>query len=213
MAAELAARESGFLSQRRLTPHPGLSRLFGSTLCSVRLLVLLTADGLVVHRTVAKIATGANPADNFWRSGNMLGAVDRDTGVIWRVVRGTGADMVVDEADPDTGQPITGNTLPGWTETLELARTAVQVLPGTLAQRLDLSLNFGQVRKLLCGMVGMSPSYPAAERLRGREEPAVPPAERWAGRGRLRQGLASWAYLAVTRALPPGILQAAGLVA
>ena len=95
----------------------------------------------------------------------------------------------------------------GWWDPMSRAKGDVF----TLAQRLDPGLNFGQVRKLLRGMVGMSPSYPAAERAREREEPAVPPAERWAGRGRLRRGSASWTYLTVTRGLPPGILQAADL--
>ncbi len=95
----------------------------------------------------------------------------------------------------------------GWWDPMSQAKGDVF----TLAQRLEPGLNFGQVRKLLRGMVGMSPSYPAAERLREREEPIVPPAERWAGRSRLCQGSASWAYLTITRALPPGILQAADL--
>ncbi len=60
----------------------------------------------------------------------MLGLVGRDSGVIWRVVRGTGADIVVDEVHTDTGQPNTGDALPGWAEALDLARTAIQVLPG-----------------------------------------------------------------------------------
>lgn len=105
VTAEMAAQESGFLLQPRVTAHPGLSRRFGPALWSVRLLTLLTSDGPVVHRTVAAIATGANPAGNLWRPGNALGAVDRDTGVVRRVVRGTGTDtnMVVDEACPEYG--------------------------------------------------------------------------------------------------------------
>ncbi len=95
----------------------------------------------------------------------------------------------------------------GWWDPMSQAKGDVF----TLAQRLDPGLNFGQVRKLLRGMVGMSPSYPVANRARTREEPSVPPAERWAGRRRLCQGSASWAYLTGTRALPPGILQAADL--
>ncbi len=57
----------------------------------------------------------------------------------------------------------------GWWDPMSQAKGDVF----TLAQRLDPGLNFGQVRKLLRGMVGMSPSYPAAERLREWEEPAV----------------------------------------
>jgi len=37
----------------------------------MRLVVLLTPTGPVIHRAVAKIATGSNPADNFWRNGNL----------------------------------------------------------------------------------------------------------------------------------------------
>jgi len=95
----------------------------------------------------------------------------------------------------------------GWWDPMSQAKGDVF----TLAQHLEPGLNFGQVRKLLRGMVGMAPSYPAAERLRELEEPIVPPGERWAGRRRLCQGSASWAYLTVTRALPPVILQATDL--
>jgi len=95
----------------------------------------------------------------------------------------------------------------GWWDPMSQAKGDVF----TLAQHLEPGLNFGQVRKLLRGMVGMAPSYSAAERLREREEPIVPPGERWDGRRRLCKGSASWAYLTVTRALPPGILQAADL--
>ena len=36
----------------------------------------------VIHRAAAKIATGNNPADNYWGPGNMLGAIDLETGQI-----------------------------------------------------------------------------------------------------------------------------------
>ena len=81
----------------------------------------------------------------------------------------------------------------------------------TLAQRLDPGLNFGQVRKHLRALVGIAPSYPEAERMREPREPSAPPTERWSGCRRLRPGTAAWAYLTVTRALPPAVLQAADL--
>lgn len=79
--------------QRRLDPDARLARLFGPRLWSVRALVLAGPSGPVIHRAVAKIATGNNPADNFWRQGNMLGAIELETCIISRVVRGTGAEM------------------------------------------------------------------------------------------------------------------------
>ena len=54
---------SGFLIQRRLSPAPDLAARFGQRLWSARLLVLVTPSGPVIHRAVAKIATGTNPAD------------------------------------------------------------------------------------------------------------------------------------------------------
>ena len=73
-----------------------------------------------------------------------------------------------------------------------------------LAQHLDPGLNFGQVRKLLRGMVGMSPAFPEAERRRERAEPSVPVAQRWEKRRRLSRGSATWTYLTATRGLPAG---------
>ena len=66
---------SGYLVQRRLRQAPSLAALFGPRLWSVRVLVLLGKTGPKLHCAVAKIATGDNPADNYWRRGNMLGAI------------------------------------------------------------------------------------------------------------------------------------------
>ena len=81
----------------------------------------------------------------------------------------------------------------------------------TLAQHLDPCLNFGQVRKLLRGMVGVRPSHPMLERQPGADKAAVPVAQNWARRRRLSRGSASWGYLTGERALPPAVLQAADL--
>ena len=76
-----------------------------------------------------------------------------------------------------------------------------------LAQHLDPNLNFGQVRKLLRGLVGMKPSFPVEER--PRDKPLLPVAERWAKRRRLSRGSASWGYLTGERKLPADVLAAA----
>ena len=56
---------AGYLVQRRLSPARVLSRQFGPRLWSVRLLVLVTPERPLIHRAVAKIATGYNPVDNY----------------------------------------------------------------------------------------------------------------------------------------------------
>jgi len=79
----------------------------------------------------------------------------------------------------------------------------------SLTQYLDSTLNFGQVRKPLHGMVGQASSYPAVERQRETRSPAVPVAQHWARRRRLRRGSATWSYLTGERALPAAVLVAA----
>lgn len=134
---------SGFLLQRRLSPAPDLAARFEPRLWSARLLVLVTQGGPVIHRAVAKIATGTNPADNYWRPGNRLGAIDLASGRITRVVHGAGADLVIDAPHPDTGVPIVGTTVPGWQALTDTVRTASQVFAGIRTQSWDIALTSG----------------------------------------------------------------------
>ncbi len=134
---------AGFLIQRRLNTAPQLLSLFGPRLWSVRVLVLVLPTGPVIHRAVAKIATGINPADNFWRRGNMLGAIDLDSGIISRVVRGTGVDLAIDEPHPDTGQCVVGMPIPDWeclVKLVKLVKRAAPVFAGIRTQSWDIAL-------------------------------------------------------------------------
>ena len=139
LAADLASG-TGYVIQRRLDGNARLARLFGPRLWSVRALVLAGPSGPVIHRAVAKIATGNNPADNFWRRGNMLGAIELETGLINRVVRGTGAEMSLDEAHPDTKRPIVGTLIPQWEALTRLVVSAAEILPGIRTQSWDVAL-------------------------------------------------------------------------
>ncbi len=103
---------TGYMIQRRLDPDARLAKLFGPRLWSVRALVLAGPSNPVIHRAVAKIATGSNAADNLWRQGNMLAAIELETGIISRVVRGTGVEMSLNEVHPDTKRPIAGTLIP-----------------------------------------------------------------------------------------------------
>jgi len=96
----------------------------------------------------------------------------------------------------------------GWWDPMSDARGDVF----SLTQHLDPALNFGQVRKLLRGMVGLRPSHPVLERKPAKPDPpAVPVAQLWARRRRLNRGSATWGYLTGERAIPAGVLAAADL--
>jgi Sugar-transfer associated ATP-grasp len=131
---------TGYVIQRRLDPDARLARLFGPRLWSFRALVRAGPSGPVIHRAMAKIATGNNPADNFWRQGNMLVAIEIETGIISRVVRGTGAEMSVNEAHPGTKRPIVGTLIPQWAALTRLVISAAEILPGIRTQSWEVAL-------------------------------------------------------------------------
>jgi len=139
-AVQQMSSPSGYILQRRIAPHESLAGRFGPRLWSVRALVLVGPDGPVIHRALAKIPTGMNPADNYWRPGNMLGALDIGAGRITRAVRGVGADMVVCPAHPDTNASLAGTTLPHWAELRDLVSKAARIFPGIRTQSWDIAL-------------------------------------------------------------------------
>jgi len=75
-----------------------------------------------------------------------------------------------------------------------------------LVQHLDPSLNFGQVRRLLRGFVGIAPIYAEAIREHKPVRADRTPALRWTERKRLTTGDPAWSYLATCRGLPASIL-------
>ena len=139
-ARALAAGEDGFLIQRRLEPAHEIAAAFGNRLWSIRLLVLLTPDGPVLHRATAKIPTGSNPADNYWRPGNLLAALNPSTGQIGRVVTGAAETFQTVTQHPDTGADLIDVAIPCWTETVDLLMTAAPLLPGIGTQSWDIAV-------------------------------------------------------------------------
>ena len=140
MTAQAIAEGAGYVLQSRLRPAAEIEALFGPRLWSVRLLVFVRPGGPHIHRAVAKIATGANPADNYWRAGNMLGAIELSTGRIAGVVRGTGSTIQRDEVHPDTGRMVVGFEVPHWSQLCALACEAAVVFPGIRTQSWDIAL-------------------------------------------------------------------------
>ena len=130
----------GFLFQAPLSSHPEMRTVFGKSLCSVRLLVFVVPGGGIVRSAVLKIAVTGNMADNYWRSGNLLAAIDLDTGRIVRVVSGTGLEMRLADTHPDTGLPVVGFALPLWDETLSLVEWLAGSFPGIRTQSWDIAI-------------------------------------------------------------------------
>jgi len=93
----------------------------------------------------------------------------------------------------------------GWWDPLSDAKGDVF----DLVQHLYPDLNFGEVRKRLRPLVGLTPSYPAALPRDRRRKADRPVASRWGGRPRLSPGSPAWAYLHEERALSGAVLRVA----
>ena len=120
---------AGYLFQRRVSPHRDVRALCGDRLATVRVLTIVSAGVPKILRACWKIPAGANAADNFWRSGNILARLDLQSGRILSAVRGTGIDYAEPTHHPDTGAALVGATVPNWRAVTELALEAAKVVP------------------------------------------------------------------------------------
>ena len=130
----------GYLLQERLEPHPEIAPLCDSRVSTIRLMVMLGPDGPEIFQALWKIPGRGNVADNFWRDGNMLAALDVQSGRVQRVVRGVGPAQGSLSVHPDTGAAMEGFTLPHWQSVTDLALRAAKAIPGLPLQAWDIAL-------------------------------------------------------------------------
>ena len=108
-----AAYDTGYIFQERGQPHADVRALCGPAIATVRVYSFYTEKGPRLFRACWKIPAGGNVADNFWR-GNILAALDMETGAITRAIQGEGLKQVELETHPDTGARLIGTRVPGW---------------------------------------------------------------------------------------------------
>jgi hypothetical protein len=119
----------GYLFVEHLWPHPDVRAVVGDRLCTARVYVVLEPEGPRVIAAVWKIVTGANMADNFVLPGNLLGAIDLESGALTRIVGGSGPDETEHETHPDTGGRLLGFRLPDWPLLMDTVRAAAAAFP------------------------------------------------------------------------------------
>jgi Sugar-transfer associated ATP-grasp len=132
--------EGGYLFQTRLVPHPKIVDVVGDRISTVRMFVLVDEQGPVLLRASWKIPSGASVADNFWRSGNMLGGIDVDTGGVTRVLRHTATGTEVVEAHPETGTTFRGLKFPEWEQMRDVVMRGAAAVPSCHFQGWDVAL-------------------------------------------------------------------------
>jgi hypothetical protein len=130
----------GYLFQLPLRPHPELLAVHGSALSTVRVLVLQDRGGPLIHRCAWKVPACGNLADSFWRQGNLLAALDPDTGRVWRVVDDIHPRQREIEHHPDSGARLRDLVLPDWTGLRALVLAATELFPASRRLGLDVAL-------------------------------------------------------------------------
>jgi len=138
--AHFAQRYDGYLFQELMRPDAEIEAICGDRIANVRFVVLLDGSGPRIARTACKIPASRNVADNFWRPGNLLAAIDVDSGRLTRVLQSRPDGPRAVETHPDTGRAILGWTHPRWGEMRDLCLTAATTLPGLRIQAWDIAL-------------------------------------------------------------------------
>jgi len=137
-AAQLDS-EQGYLLQTVLRPHAAL-RKYSDVASTVRVILIIDNGEPEILHTIWKIPGAGNIADNFWRKGNMLAAVDTASGVIRRVVRGDGPTMEEIGDHPDSGARLVGEALPDWRRLIDLVTENARVFTPIRFQSWDVAL-------------------------------------------------------------------------
>ncbi len=131
----------GYLFQRCLSPSTFAANHFGPIIPTLRLFVLFSETRPTVESALIKIPSGDDIADNYWRAGNMLGSLDKETGKIRRVVTGTASSLREVESHPKTGKTFGGLKIQDFEEACRLALQAASVFFAVRNQSWDVALS------------------------------------------------------------------------
>lgn len=132
----------GWVLQEPLTPHAGINAICGGKISGVRIHTFLSKSGPTVTKAIWKVNVGKDDSDNFQHgaSGNMLAALDINSGQVTRLVKGTGATQVVNPPHPVTGAVLLGFRLPWWNEIKALVCDAQLAFPGFICPGWDIAV-------------------------------------------------------------------------
>lgn len=110
---------NAFLLQK-VVENCAFLRQFSSSAATVRMVNMLTDEGLYVPSAVLKLPSSRNLADNFWRPGNLLCNIDPETGEVLRLVATDGPGLQELDAHPEVDADLVGETLPYWEDVLKV---------------------------------------------------------------------------------------------
>jgi Sugar-transfer associated ATP-grasp len=130
---------NGQLLQSTLTSHPELADVCGRVSTVRVILIFRNGEPKILH-TVWKVPATRNMADNFWRDGNRLAAIDSDSGVVLRVIgHEEGVPQELDSHTPAAAE-LLGRTLPDWDAVIDLCVRGARLFSPLKFQSWDIAL-------------------------------------------------------------------------
>lgn len=121
---------TGYMLQKILAPHPDLADVV-SAVPSLRLLVIAAGDPVLLS-AVLKVPSASSVADNFWRSGNVLAAIEDG-----RILRAIVSRQL---QAPAESPALVGRVVPDWDRAVALALDAARLFPAIRTQSWDVAL-------------------------------------------------------------------------
>lgn len=130
--------DNAYVLQETLENHSDIAP-YASALATVRMINMVTDEGVLCPQAVIKLPQGDNIADAFWRPGNLACDVDVDSGVVRRVAERDAFEVTYHEDHPTTAG-LMGLQLPYWDKLREINARAAQIFAPIRYQSTDIAI-------------------------------------------------------------------------
>lgn len=114
--------KGAFVLQKLIKPHSFFDGITQAT-ATVRLINMVNDEGVFNPFAVLKLPMGDSIADNFWRTDNLVCALDVNTGEVQTLVGKTDAGYENLDSLPNSERAFIGEVLPHWDEVKALNET------------------------------------------------------------------------------------------
>lgn len=131
---------SGYLFQELLTPDPQFMLITNNRLCTMRIIFMITHEKPECIGALLKIPMLNNHADNFWRMGNVIALLDKQTGKIIKALEKTLYIPLPILKHPITQKVFTEFQMPNWQELMAGITQLASIFPMLLWQAWDIAL-------------------------------------------------------------------------
>lgn len=129
---------NAYVLQHVLINHTEIAP-YASALATVRMINLVTDDGVFCPQAIIKLPQGSNIADAFWRPGNLACEVDVETGVIRTIAEREVQEVKFHDEHP-INEGLMGLKLPYWKQLRDLNARAAQIFAPIRYQSTDIAI-------------------------------------------------------------------------